>query len=124
MSKGETILFVEDDKILLEMGLSMLKTFGYEVLSTNFPKEALSIAEEWGDKIDLLITDVIMPDMNGKELSSQILLMRPNIKIIYLSGYTANVIAHHGIIDEGINFLQKPFSRKELSHKIREVLDA
>lgn len=124
MSAGETILFVEDDQTLLELGLTMLNKLGYEVLSTNSPKEALRIALECTDKIDLLITDVIMPEMNGKELASQLLLRHPHLKILYLSGYTANVIAHHGIIDEGINFLQKPFSRKELSHKIRGIMDA
>lgn len=122
MSKGETILFVEDDMALLEMGRTMLKKLGYEVLSTNSPTEALRLAAECIGTIDLLMTDVIMPEMNGKELSTQLLRKYPHIKILFLSGYTANVIAHHGIIDEGIHFLQKPFSRKDLSHKIREVL--
>ena len=123
MSKGETVLFVEDDKSLLHMGITMLKKLGYKVLSTNSPKEALVLAKGSSDSIDLLLTDVIMPEMNGKELSTQLLSMHPDVKVLYVSGYTANVIAHHGIIDEGINFLQKPFSKKDLSLKIREVLD-
>jgi two-component system, cell cycle sensor histidine kinase and response regulator CckA len=81
------------------------------------------LAKGSSDSIDLLLTDVIMPEMNGKELSTQLLSMHPDVKVLYVSGYTANVIAHHGIIDEGINFLQKPFSKKDLSLKIREVLD-
>ncbi|MBV5326801.1 MAG: response regulator, partial [Chlorobium sp.] len=87
------------------------------------PTEALRQAEKHAENIDLLITDVIMPEMNGKALSHRLLELVPGIKVMYMSGYTANVIAHHGILDEGINFLQKPFSRRELAAKIREILD-
>ncbi|MGD9947895.1 MAG: response regulator [Desulfobulbus sp.] len=93
-------------------------------MSTNSPKEALRLAEEYADTVDLFMAEIIIPEMNGKELSLQLLSKCQNMKVLYVSGYTANVIAHHGIIDEGINFLQKPFSKKELSRKIREFLDA
>lgn len=123
MSHGETILLVEDDKTILEMGVTMLERMKYRVLTANSPTEALRIAKEYTGKIDLLITDVIMPEMNGKALSHQLLALSPDLKVMYMSGYTANVIAHHGILDKGIHFLQKPFSRKELSKTIREVLE-
>ncbi len=123
MSRGETILLVEDDQDILEMTLSLLETLGYRVLSTDSPSEALRLAEEHTGEIDLLITDVVMPGMNGKELSHCLLSLYPELKRIYISGYTADVIAHHGVLDEGAHFLQKPFSVRDLSVKIQEVLD-
>lgn len=123
MSNGETILLVEDDKTILEMGVTMLNMMNYHVLTANTPTEALRQAEEHAGKIDLLITDVIMPEMNGKALSHQILAISPDLKVLFMSGYTANVIAHHGILDKGIHFLQKPFSKRELSKKIKEALE-
>jgi len=123
MSNGETILLVEDDKTILEMGVTMLEMLHYHVLTANTPTEALRQAEEHAGKIDLLITDVIMPEMNGKALSHQLLAISPDLKVLYMSGYTANVIAHHGILDKDIHFLQKPFSKRELSKKIKEALE-
>ncbi len=105
------------------MAAIMLERLNYKVLTANTPKEALQQAKEHAGEIHLLITDVIMPEMNGKELSAQLLAISPQLKVMYISGYTANVIAHHGILDEGIHFLQKPFSRRELATKIREVLE-
>ena len=81
------------------------------------------MAAEYGDRIHLLVTDVIMPEMNAKQLAEEIERLLPEIKIIYMSGYTANTIAHHGILDEGINFIEKPLTTYTLSRKIREVLD-
>lgn len=123
ISYGETILLVEDDKTILEMGVAMLERMNYRVLTANTPTEALRQAEKHAGNIDLLITDVIMPEMNGKALSHRLLELAPGIKVMYMSGYTANVIAHHGILDENIHFLQKPFTRRELAVKIREVLE-
>jgi len=123
MSHGETILLVEDDETILEMSVTMLEGMNYRVLTAKSPFEALRQAEEYVGKIDVLITDVIMPEMNGKALSGKLLTSLPDLKVIYMSGYTANVIAHHGILDKDINFLQKPFSRIELSNKIREALN-
>lgn len=124
MSRGETVLLVEDDPIILELGLAMLEKLGYRVLTANAPDEALQRAGQESGTIDLLITDVIMPGMNGKELAQQLLALYPALKLIYISGYTANVIAHHGVLDPGVQFLQKPFSIRDLSGKIRDVLDA
>lgn len=121
-SQGETILLVEDDPILLDMGQTMLERLGYCVLIGRGPLEALRVAEQKSGSIDLLMTDVIMPEMNGRELSGRLLERYPDLKVLFMSGYTANVIAHHGVLDEGIHFLNKPFSTKELSIKIREAL--
>ena len=88
------------------------------------PDDALLLAEQYSGRIDLLITDVIMPGMNGKELAHRLTSLRPELKILYMSGYTSDVIAHHGVLDEGVSFLQKPFSIKGLADKIRAVLEA
>lgn len=117
----ETILLVEDELWLLELGETMLKRLGYTVLTAGSPKEAVNIAENYPHDIDLLLTDVIMPEMNGRELAKKLADIRPNLKSIFMSGYTANVIAHHGVLDQDVYFIQKPFSIQELSKRIREV---
>jgi signal transduction histidine kinase len=118
----ETILLVEDEEQVLRLGQRALTQNGYTVLAVGAPKEALALAAQGLFKIDLMITDVIMPGMNGKELNRQILAMQPGMKCLFMSGYTANVIAHHGVLDDGILFLQKPFSIQTLTKKVREVL--
>ncbi|MBF0112386.1 MAG: response regulator, partial [Desulfamplus sp.] len=120
---SETILLVEDEAWLLELGDTMLKRLGYTVLIAATPKEAIDLALHYLGQIDLLITDVIMPEMNGRELAKELFNVRPNMKSLFMSGYTANVIAHHGVLEQGIHFIQKPFSIQELSGKIRELLD-
>ncbi|MBF0376820.1 MAG: transporter substrate-binding domain-containing protein [Desulfamplus sp.] len=120
---SETILFVEDEAWLLELGDTMLKRLGYKVLIAATPKEAIDLALNYLGQIDLLITDVIMPEMNGRELARELFNVRPNMKSLFMSGYTANVIAHHGVLEQGVYFIQKPFSIQELSGKIREILD-
>jgi len=121
--RGETILMVEDDPAVQEMGQMILQRLGYIVLSAAMPGEAIRIAEENRYAIQLLITDVVMPEMNGRELADRLLAIRPKMKHIFMSGYTADVIVHRGVLDEGINFIQKPFTIKELAVKIRAVLD-
>jgi DNA-binding NtrC family response regulator len=101
----------------------MLEKLGYRVQATSSPEVAIRLAKDHPDRIDLLITDVIMPGMNGKELADQLAALHPEMKILYMSGYTADVIAHHGVLDEGVGFLQKPFSIKGLSDTIRAVLE-
>jgi len=120
--QGETILLVEDDKDILNLSDIILKDLGYRVLKANSPYEALRLAKRCTHEIDLLITDVIMPEMNGKELSQQLLSQYPTLKLMYMSGYPGDVIARHGVINEKAHFLQKPFSSKELSVKVREIL--
>lgn len=121
--QGETILLVEDDAAILNLGRKMLETTGYHVLAALTPKEALALADLHAGRIDLLMTDVIMPEMNGRELSEKVAARCPDIGIVYMSGYTANLIAHRGVLEEGVSFIQKPFSRKELAVKVRSVLD-
>ncbi len=119
---SETILIVEDNAKILKISQMMLEKQGYTVLTTTSPNEALKLVENYAGTINLLITDVIMPEMNGRDLAESLRLRCPHLKILYMSGYTANVIAHHGVIDKGINFIQKPFSIRELTMKVREVI--
>jgi two-component system cell cycle sensor histidine kinase/response regulator CckA len=119
----ETILLVEDDQAILKMTEKMLKQLGYQILTAQTPKEAINIAQKYTNNIHLLITDVVMPDMSGPELTERLLTIFPNIKVLFMSGYTANVIAHQGVLDEGVHFIQKPFSIKDLSTKVRSILE-
>jgi len=122
MNGYETILLVEDEPSILALGQKMLDKQGYKVLAATGPEEAIAIACEHSGKIDLLLTDVIMPGMNGEVLASRLTALRPELKCLYMSGYTANAIAHHDILDEGINFLQKPFTAKSLGDKVKATL--
>ena len=124
MGRGETVLLVEDEPNILRIGKNILEKLGYIVLSANTPVEALRLAKGYDGEIALLLTDVIMPEMNGRELANHIRDIRPNVKCLFMSGYTADVIAHHGVIDEGIHFVQKPLTIRSLAEKVREVLDA
>ena len=119
----ETILLVEDEPLILELSITILEQLGYTVLATGSPVEAIRLAHEYSGKIHLLMTDVVMPEMNGRDLASELYSIYPSIRILFMSGYTANVIAHHGILDAGVFFLQKPFSMLDLSIKVREALE-
>lgn len=120
---SETILLIEDETAILKMIKRMLEHSGYRVLAASTPGEAMGIIHSpEGKKVRLLITDVIMPEMDGKEVAENILSVNPGIKCLFMSGYTANVIAHHGVLDQGIAFISKPFSGKDLAEKIRKVL--
>ena len=120
---SETILLVEDEPAILEMIATILERLGYTVLSTDIPGEAIRLAREYSGNIHLLMTDVVMPEMNGRDLARNLLSIYPDIKRLFMSGYTANVIAHHGVLDEGVLFIQKPFTSKELAVSLREALD-
>ncbi len=120
---NETVLVVEDDEMIIELAKRFLERYGYTVISCSTTTEAIQQAKDYPEAIHLLLTDVVMPEMNGKELQEQIIKLKPDIKTIFMSGYTANVIAHRGIIDKGVNFIQKPFRMKELVDKVREILD-
>jgi PAS domain S-box-containing protein len=119
----ETLLVVEDEPAILETIQRMLERMGYAVLGAKTPGEAIRLAREYVGKIDLLLTDVVMPEMNGRDLAKNLLSLYPNLKCMFMSGYTANVIAHRGVLDEGVSYIQKPFSRQDLAKKIREELD-
>jgi YesN/AraC family two-component response regulator len=86
------------------------------------PRQAIDAAERYNGRIDLLLTDVVMPEMNGRDLAAEIRSVYPALKVLFMSGYTANVIADHGVLDEGVNFIQKPFSKQDLSAAIRRIL--
>jgi signal transduction histidine kinase/ActR/RegA family two-component response regulator len=125
MPKGgkETVLFVEDDAVILTLGKEILERLGYTVLGAETPGEAIRIAKKRGNEIQLLITDVIMPEMNGRDLAELLKAIIPGLKYMFSSGYTADVIAHQNILPEDINFLEKPFSVKSLAAKVRETLE-
>lgn len=118
----ETVLIVEDENAILELAGGMLRRLGYSVLSAGTPGDAIRRVQEYPGLIDLLITDVVMPEMNGRELAKRLEALQPDMKCLYMSGYTADVIAHQGILDQGVRFLQKPFAAKALSDKVAEAL--
>ncbi len=121
---GETILLVEDEPALLQVGRAMMRQLGYTVLTAGSPGAALQVAEQHDGDIHLLLTDVIMPEMDGRELAAHLTGLRPGLKCLFVSGYTADVIGHHGVLDPGVHFMQKPFSLRDMATKIRETLDA
>ncbi|MDP3479518.1 MAG: response regulator [Desulfoprunum sp.] len=118
----ETILLVEDEPTILEITKMMLQGLGYTVLTASIPSEAIRLASEPGGKFDLLLTDVVMPEMNGRDLAQRLLISQPGMKCLFMSGYTANIIANQGVLDESVSFIQKPFSVKELAAKVRQAL--
>lgn len=120
----ETILIAEDGAELLELAKTVLGKCGYTVLAASSPGLAIQLAEEYPGQIDLLLTDVVMPGMNGKELKERILEVRKDVRVLYMSGYTADVITRQGVVDGDVAFLEKPFSVNALAAKVRAVLDA
>ncbi len=120
----ETLLLVEDDEALLTLACKILEQHNYTVLKAIDGSQALEIADKTdNEQIALLITDVVMPEMSGKELSDRLIAKYPYLKVLYISGYTDNAIAQYGVLDEGVSLLQKPFSPQSLAEKVREVLD-
>ena len=121
---AEMVLLAEDDHELRDLAREILELHGYRVLQAGTPAEALLSAEKHTGAIDLLVTDVVMPQMNGRRLAEGITAMRPEIRVLYMSGYTDDAIVHHGVLDQGMPFLQKPFTPDALARKVREVLEA
>lgn len=122
-TRHETILLVEDEPAHLNMTCAMLGRQGYTMLPASSPREAIRLARDHSGEIDLLLTDVVMPEMNGHDLARTVIALRPGIKRLFMSGYTADVIAHQGVLDQGVCFLQKPFTIPELTAKILEALE-
>lgn len=120
---SETILLVEDEQGIRDLVLGILRARGYKVLEASRPLEALQISQKFEGTIHLLFTDVVMPQMSGRDVAAQISVTRPETKVLYMSGYTDNAIAHHGVLEPGVPFLQKPFTPEALAQKVREVLD-
>ena len=121
---SETILLVEDEEQLRVVARDVLTKNGYRVIDAVNGADALHLSEQYKDKIDLLLTDVVMPQMGGRELAEKLIPMRPGMKILYMSGYTENAILHHRVLGPGISLLQKPITPESLLRKIREVLAA
>ncbi|MDE2995478.1 MAG: response regulator [Bacteroidota bacterium] len=119
-----TILLVEDEQALLEITQLNLESMGYSVLSAPTPEEALAALSSHKDEVDLLITDVIMPEMNGRALYEKMLESLPNLTCLYVSGYPADFVGRRGIIPEEVHFLAKPFTRAQLKEKVDELLNA
>lgn len=119
----ETILLVEDEPAVLEMTRRMLELIGYTVFSAGTPSEALRMANELDGKINLLLTDVVMPEMNGRDLAENLRPLYLDLKCLFMSGYTSDIIAQQGILDDGVEFIQKPFSQKDLAIKIKLALE-
>jgi CheY-like chemotaxis protein len=119
---SQTILIVEDDAALLQVTHRSLEEVGYAILTARSPAEAIHISESHPGPIHLMVTDVIMPGMSGDKLASYLSALRPEMKVLYVSGYTDEAIVHHGVLEPGLAFLQKPFSPRTLSRKVGEVL--
>ena len=119
---SETILVVEDNDLVRDMTSEVLKQYGYKVIEAPGGEKALKVIQEYPGKIDLLLTDVVMPDLNGRELADQVLTLRPGIRVLYMSGYTDNAIVQYGILNPGLAFIEKPFSPELLADKLRRVL--
>lgn len=120
---NESVLLVEDEPQILNVSKRFLEGLGYKVLAVQTPAAALDVVAHHKEQIHLLVTDVVLPGMNGKDLQQKLAAIQPHMKYIFMSGYTADAIVKHGVLEEGISFLQKPFTVDDLAHKIREVLD-
>ncbi len=119
----ETILVVEDEEIVRDLAVRVLDLLGYRVLAANDGEDAERLCREHEGRVDLLLSDVVMPGMNGKELRARLSALQPRMRVLFMSGYSENIFAHRGLIDPGVPFLQKPFSVASLARKVRDVLD-
>jgi len=120
---NETILLVEDERSILDMVAIMLSRLGYEVFSTSSPSEALALARKHRGRIRLLITDVVMPELNGRDLAWSLRSIIPGLSCLFMSGYTSEVIAHQGILEDGVHFIPKPFTSRALAASVRKALN-
>ena len=120
---GQYILLAEDEPAILKFIQSMLEEMGYSVIAASSPHQALRLARDFKDQIELLITDVIMPAMNGRDLADSIHSFCPSMNVLFVSGYPANILDQHGILNDGVHFIAKPFSLSALAEKVHQVLN-
>jgi PAS domain S-box-containing protein len=120
---SETLLVVEDDEMVLGLAKGVLERWGYDILTAESGEACLALLDEREGPVDLLLTDIVLPGMNGRELAEAVTTRHPSVKTLFMSGYTDDVISHHGVLDEGVAFLQKPFSVRELAARVRQTLD-
>ena len=121
---GELILVVEDEAAIMRLTERILDSLNYRVIIARTVSEALDLAHRYGDELVLVITDVVMPEMNGRDLADRLRSRHPHLKCLFMSGYTADVIAHRGVLEQDVHFIQKPFSRSDLARTVRAALDA
>jgi CheY-like chemotaxis protein len=119
----ETILLVEDDALVRSLAVRVLHQQGYQLLEAANGHEALGFIQQYGEEIQLLISDLVLPGISGKALAEQLQAVYPQLKVLFISGYTDHIVSHHGLLDGGAHFLQKPFLPVKLARKVREVLD-
>jgi CheY-like chemotaxis protein len=120
---NETVLLVEDEEMVREMAKEILEESGYLVLEAKHGHEALLVAEQYRGHIHLMLSDVVMPQMSGRVLAEHFASLRKDMKVLYMSGYTDDAIVHHGVLDEGTAFIEKPFTPNALAHKVWEILN-
>jgi CheY-like chemotaxis protein len=120
----ETILLVEDEPMVRELAREVLEEYGYRVLTAANGRDGLQVCEEFADRIELIVTDVIMPQMSGRELAEKARRLRPDAHVLYMSGFTDDAVVRHGVIADDFCFIQKPFSPDALARKVREILDS
>jgi CheY-like chemotaxis protein len=120
---SETILVVEDDTDVRTYLAETLRVLGYQVLTTNGAQGALAILAQHEKRVDLLLTDVVMPGLNGRDLGKRAQALRPGLAVLYMTGYSRNAVIHQGRLDEGVDLLQKPISQGALAARIRSILD-
>jgi CheY-like chemotaxis protein len=121
---AETVLLVEDEPLVGALAQRVLKRLGYKVILCTNGGEALMAAKTYASTIHVLLTDVVMPGMNGRVLAQELLTSRPDMKVLFTSGYTEDVIVHHGVLEQGLSFLGKPYTPQALAQKLRQVLDS
>src|SRR5688572_19657685 len=121
---SETVLVVEDEAEVRALARDILEMFGYTVLEAGRPQEALEMVERRREPIHLVLTDVVMPGMSVRALAEHLAMVAPEIRVLYMSGYTDDTVGRHGMLDSGTAFLEKPFTPQALSRKVRETLDA
>ncbi|MBU1511917.1 response regulator, partial [Myxococcota bacterium] len=121
--RKETILLVEDEISILKLAKRILEKLDYHVLDASTPVQAIELAQAHKGELHMMITDVVMPEMNGRELAAHLQSQFPALRVLFMSGYTANVISERGVLEEGVHFIQKPFTNRALALKVRQTLD-